>query len=258
MSDWTDPIQRATVWHVAGFAALGSVLVAGAQLSGFDWSEARHPLAAVAAMVLAIAAAAVIVVLGTRVLTPPFTLFDLRVLESNAQRRLQAKLGGSGVSWERVAKESAVLNQLCLDGFADSPITLTTRVRQGDVAAEQDAARMVVAANEWFARQAFRGLRVATPVAFAVVLAGVLMWGSLSRIERRNPTAEEPVPVRVILNLAVSPAAIFGPGCNLRVLRGAAIAGDLKARPLVAVAPQEGCPAGLLTVEPSIGTVQRA
>jgi len=253
-------IQRAAVWYVGAFAALGSVIVAGTSITGIDWRHAAHPGEALFLVGTAVAAVVTVITIASLVIIPGCTVATLRRREDRMQRRLQRRTGGKAVAWLDVASEDKhVLRALYNDeaGFRRSPNDLWAAAREGDPDARADLASMVATASRWLAYHRFRKLRYVTPVAAAIVLLGGVGWKPLTAASASdNPTSVKPVPVVVNLAPQVSPARLIGAGCTLRALDGVALAGKPGSAVTVAFAPQNDCPAAIVTLTPADALVQ--
>ncbi|MDN5763448.1 MAG: hypothetical protein L0H41_14190 [Microlunatus sp.] len=254
MEEWQDPIQKAAVWYVAAFGALSAVLIAGVSLTSFDASRARHPLLAILAAILAVAAVAWVGFAASRVLSPRWTTKALlgRYTES-------AKRG----SWADIASgDPRVLSPLYVeDGFSgdnDSPRSLWAQAQAADADAAGRLREMVAAANRRTSRRWFSVVTVTAPIALAVVLFAALAWGTLSRPDAVVATTDNPLPVRVRLNEGVDPATVFGAGCTDRERTGVAIEGTIPQQALVALPATGSCPAALVSFDPTIGSIVRA
>jgi hypothetical protein len=237
--------ERAAVWYVGAFGALGAVLLGGASLAGVDWAQAEHPAWALLLLGAAIAAAFIVVTLAAMVIAPGCTSASLSKREDRVQRRIQRRTRGTRVTWEDIAGEDrGVFRALFMDEtpFAASPNTLWAGAKAGNTADLDQLRSMVVAANSWTARRRFAVLRYITPAAAVIVLLGGLAWKPLTAA---RPSAvaspSNPLPVEVTLLPNANPASIFGPGCTLRELDGVAIAGTLGSTTIVAVGPQGDC-----------------
>jgi hypothetical protein len=269
MSDWDDPVQRAAVWYLAAFAGLASVLLAGVQLSDFHWDANPAPWWAALTAAVAVGAALTIVSMATRVLLPKYTITDLVALETAARKKLTradltaAPLEPTDKVWAAVTRNDKVLQSLAVDdGFraeSDAPIKLSTLANDGDSTAQGRLRELVAAANRRQTRIAFRQLRQITLPGTAILLACVLIWPAVSTASDRNPASPtDPVTVTVTLLSSQQPATIIGPGCSQRVLTGVAIEGQLDQQPLVAIPEQADCPAAILRVSPTVGSVAAA
>jgi hypothetical protein len=253
--------ERAAIWYVGAFGALGAVLLGGASLAGVDWSQAQHPVWALVLVAAAVIAAFTVVTLASRVITPGCTSSTLIKRTDRFQKRLQKRTGGAQVTWEEIASEDkGVLRALLLDeaGFDSSPDTLWAGAKTGNVADRQALTSMVTTANNWLAERRFRVLRFVTPVAALVVLVGGLTWKPLTAPQQSNfVTSADPAPVQVELAPHVNPETLIGPGCTLRGLAGVAIAGNLTSALTVAFAPQGDCPAAVININPASAIVER-
>lgn len=253
-------VQRAAVWYVGAFAALGSVLLAGASIASVDWGHAAHPWRALFLIGAAVVAAFSIVTLASLVINPGCTTATLRKQEDKTQRQLQQESGGQAVTWQDVASRDKHVLRALFNHEADfqcSPNDLWAAARGGDADARKDLTAMVAVANGWVARRRFRRLRYMTPVAVVIVLLGGIAWKPFTAPPvTDNPTSTEPLPVTVALAAGVRPAQLIGPGCSLRVLNGVAIAGDLKSVATIAFPRQGDCPATVINVDISEATAQ--
>jgi hypothetical protein len=251
-----DPVTTAATWIVGAFAGLGSLLLAGTQLAGFDWDKARHPTLAVVAMVTAVSVAATVVILATRVLTPSETLFSMVAREDRATSRAQRKGSEPAPTWEMAAEQDWLLRRLLVHDLLDvRPTDLKNKIRLGDTSAQESALKMVAAANRWRARRSFTQLRWTTLTSSLVVLICAISWSAFSTKSPDRPSAQTPVPVTVTLVATTDPATIIGPGCSSRELSGVAISGDLRSRPLVAFPAQSDCPETLRVITSNVGLV---
>jgi len=253
-------VQRAAIWYVGAFAALGSALLAGSSIAGVDWRHAAHPWDALLLVGAAVVAAFAIVTMASLVISPGCTAAALRRREDRIQQRLQQRTGGKAVTWPEVAGEDRqVLRALYSDeaDFGRSPNDLWAAARGGDPDARKELASMVAAANSWLAYHRFRRLRYVTPIAAALVLAGGVAWKPLTAAPANdNPASATPVPVVVTLAPRVSPGQLIGPGCSLRVLDGVALAGNFGSVVTVAFAPQGDCPAAIVNVNPAEASIR--
>jgi hypothetical protein len=253
-------LQRAAIWYVGAFAALGSVLLAGASIASVDWSRAAHPWLAALLIGMAIAAAFTVVTLAALVINPGCTVAMLRQNEDEVQRRLQQRSGGKAVTWTEVAgSDKRILRALSnYDvSFRRSPNDLWAAARGGDDAAHKELVSMVAVADGWLARRRFRALRRITPMAAVIILVGGVGWKSFTAPSTSDsPTSASPLPVVVTLAPRVSATQLIGPGCTLRVLNGVAVAGNLKSVATIAFAPQGDCPATVINVNPAEAMVQ--
>lgn len=259
MADWDDPLQRAAVWYVGAYGALGTVLLAGLSLAGFHWSTATHPLAAVACVVAAVGAALWVVTAATGVLTPRYSIGDLVKL----QRAAEAKVPGSG--WPAVAEEDGVLKALVTqDGLAAadySPRDSLTAAEDPSATADarQAAAarcdRLVRAANRRAAGERFGTLRFVAPCATALILAAVLSWTSVSAPADDEATPTHPLAVSLHRAPGQDWPGELATGCHETELEGVALVGRLDREPLVATDPAADCPATVLRMTSALGWV---
>jgi hypothetical protein len=254
-------LSRAAIWYVGAFAALGSVLLAGASIASVDWRHAAHPWAALVLIGGAVVAAFTVVTLAALVINPGCTAATLRDREDKVQRLLQRQSGGKAVTWEDTAgRDEGVLRALYNDenNFGRSPNDLWAAAKGGDANSRAELASMVTVANGWLAYHRFRRLRYIASIAAAIILVGGVAWKPLTAPPAMsNPTWAAPVPVVVALAPSVSPGRLIGRGCSLRALDGVAIAGDLNSVVTVAFAPQGDCGAVVINVSPAEATVQR-
>ncbi len=251
-------MERAAVWYVGAFAALGSVLLAGVSIAGVDWNRARYPLWAVAVAGTAVLAAFTVVTLASRVIAPACSSMKLMRWEEKAQARLQKKNKGAAVSWQEVAAEDKrVLRALLLDeaAFNAGPKEVWQRAKTGSAADLATIRTMVETADSWLARRRFIVLRFLTPVAAIVILAAALAWKPLTT-NLESVTPAQPAPVTVELAPTVDPAQLIGANCTLRMLDGVAIAGSLNSSLTVAFAAQGDCPAAVVNLTPNSATIQ--
>lgn len=253
-------VPRAAIWYVGAFAALGSVLLAGASIASIDWRDAAYPWAALLLLTAAVAASFTVVTLASLVISPGCTVATLRQREDKIQRRIQRHNGGKAVTWQDVAsKDKRVLRAIYNDeyNFEHSPNDLWATAKGGDADARSELASMVTVANGWLAYRRFRRLRYITPIVAAIVLIGGIAWKPLTAPPANDkPTSAAPIPVAVELAPTISPVRLIGPGCSLRQLDGVAIAGDLKSAVTVAFAPQGNCNAAVITINPAEATVR--
>jgi hypothetical protein len=190
--------ERAAIWYVGAFGALGAILLAGASIAGVDWTHAQHPAEALLLVGAAVVAAFTVVTLASRVIYPGCTSTTLRNRSGRVQKRLQRRNPGS-VTWPDIASEDkGVLRALLAEAaFDSSPDTLWAGAQGGSSPdpkvrdqAVQDQAKlkaMVEAANSWLARRNFRVLRLVTPIAALVVLIGGLAWKPLTAPVETHP-----------------------------------------------------------------------
>jgi hypothetical protein len=254
-----DVLGEAAKWYIGAFGVVGSLLLAGTQLSGVDWSKASNPWLAITAMSCAVAAAAAVVFIATRVVHPGETLLRLQEREDRIARRIQRKNKAPTLDLEVIASKDWLLRRLVVESFLDvRPTTLASLVRRDEPDAAARADVIVAAANGWRAERNFRMLRFVTPLASAVVLAGALLWSIGTQPASNRPAVDSPVPVTIVLANEVDPASVVGPGCSARELTGVAIGGDLKARSLVAIPPQQDCPGAIVMIGSNDGVVTEA
>jgi hypothetical protein len=253
--------ERAAVWYVGAFGALGAILLGGASLAGVDWASAEHPVWALAVLCAAIAAAFVVVTLAALVIAPGFTPTALSEREDRLQGRIQRRNGGAPVTWEDIASEDRSLFRVLSrdeEAFDSSPNTLWARAKAGSAKDRDKLRSMVTSANVWRARRRFRILRMVTPIAAVVVLLGGLTWKPLTAPRQTDAVSSaSPVPVQVTLAPSADPAKVIGPGCSLRQLNGVAIAGALGSDMLVAFGPQGDCNGALVVLSTGIAIISR-
>ncbi len=261
MSDYDPAPERAAIWYVGAFGALGSVLLAGASIAGVDWTQAGHPMLALVFIGAAVVAAFTVVTLASRVIYPGCDSASLTKRTDEVQERLQKRNGGLPVTWAEIASEDRhILRALFVDeaDFGSSPATLWAGAKGGAAADRAALKAMVEAANSWLARRRLVVLRYVTPVAALIVLIGGLAWKPLTApTETDTATSAQPVPVQVRFAPGSAPSRMIGPGCTLRMLDGVAIAGNLNSAVTVAFAPQGDCPAAIVNLSPASATVQR-
>jgi hypothetical protein len=253
--------ERAAVWYVGAFGALGAVLLGGASLAGVDWSEAGHPVWALTLLGGAVAAAFVVVTLAARVIAPAITSEDLRLRADQYQGRIQERNGGAPVTWKDIANEDqSLLRPIFADeaAFDDSPSTLWARAKDGSTEDRDKLRSMVQFANVWIARRRFSTLRLITPIAAVIVLAGGLAWKPLTAPRQSVVISyANPMPVQVTLMPGVDPGKLIGPGCTLHQLNGVAMAGALDSDILVAFGPQGDCSGVLVAVNSAVAIISR-
>lgn len=253
--------ERAAIWYVGAFGALGVVLLGGASLAGVDWSKAQHPVWALALLAAAVIAAFTVVTLASRVIAPGCTPTALIKHTDRMQERLQRRSGGARVTWAEIASEdNGMLRALFVDeaGFDLSPATLWAGAKAGNSADREALRSMVAKANDWLARRRFSMLRFITPIAALVVLIGGLGWKPLTAPQQSSSiTSADPIPVHVELAAHANPETLIGSGCTLRALDGVAIAGNLESAVTIAFAPQGDCPAATINVGPASAIVER-
>jgi hypothetical protein len=203
---WDDQApERAAVWYVGAFGALGAVLLAGASIAEIDWTRAQHPVEALLLVGVAVVAAFTVVTLASRVIYPGCTSLTLRNRTRKVEERLQDRKkaasasGPFGVSWGEIASEDSkgVLNALLMDAaFQSSPRTLWAGAQQGRASDQAELKAMVEAANSWLARKHFKLLRIVTPIAAIIVLIGGLAWKPLTApAQTNNATSAQSSPI---------------------------------------------------------------
>lgn len=253
--------ERAAVWYVGAFGALGAVLLGGASLAGVDWGQAQHPTSALTLLGVAVIAAFAVVTLAARVIAPGCTPEYLMRREDRLQRRIQRRTGGDHVTWEDIASEDRrVLRALFMDeaAFDASPNTLWAGAKSGNTGDRDKLRAMVLSANGWMSSRRFTILRIVTPVAAVIVLLGGLAWKPLTAPRQSTDSStNNPVPVQVILKPGADPATIVSPGCTLRLLSGVAIAGTVGSDAIVAVGPQGDCNGALVDLTSADAIVER-
>jgi hypothetical protein len=198
--------ERAAIWYVGAFGALGAVLLAGVSIAGVDWTHAQHPVEALLVVGVAVVAAFAVVTLASRVIYPGYTSVVLRERTGKVQRRLQRRKKDAGaslaVTWEEIAGEDkGVLRALFAeDAFSSSPDTLWAGAQ--DKGKPDEATRsqaelkaMVDAANNWKARKHFKALRYVAPLAALVVLIGGIAWKPLTAPRQTIVSSAQPSPI---------------------------------------------------------------
>lgn len=261
MGDSPGSVERAAVWYVGAFAALGAVILTGIPIAGVDWSQLNHPAIPISVMALAALAAFSVVTLAARVIAPGCTTDTLTSAEEKIRKILAEKSPASPPTWEDIASSTdGVLRAVFVseDNFGQ-PSTLWATARSGDSASRALLARMVGYANEWTAQKRFRTLRRVTPLAGVLILGAGLAWKPLTTPDGlTNVTSVNPVSVQVTLTSQSSPQAVFHDVCTRRILQGTALLGDAATGLYVAFPPQGDCAAAITDITPSIGIVTRS
>lgn len=265
-----DHVARAATWYVGAFAGLGSVLLAGTQLSSLDWNDARAPGLAVIAMGASVTAAITILVLATRVLVPHTTLLDLAKREDKRSKRLRTgdlSTLDPKERWAAIASRDWLLSKIyAYDMLEERPNDIQNEILDARPnGANPDGANLdklltkaslfTNAANRWRSRRSFLQLRWATVIAAPVVFTGTIMWSFFGSPDAPHPSAANPVPVTVTLVQSAQPGHVFGPGCSARHLAGVAVAGDIRSSAMIAFPPQDDCPGKILVVTERIGAI---
>lgn len=265
MGDWDDPIQRAAVWYVAAFGALTAVLIAGASLTNFDVTEARHPVLSCLLAVAAVGAAGWVGFAASHVLAPRWTGTSLKKRQETTRLSIGSAAAPTGIvagSWQHIASgDPKVLSPLYVeDGFTgqnDSPRALWAAAQTGDAAAAERLRSLITAACRRSSRRWFRLLTATAPASLAIILAAALLWGSVSTPDPHVASADHPIPVTVRLASGIEPESLYGPGCTTRDRSGVAIDGVLPQRATVAMPATDSCPAVIVDITPQTGTIER-
>lgn len=127
---WDDQApERAAIWYLGAFGAVGAVLLAGASIAGVDWTHANHPVYTLLLVVAAVVAAFTVVTVASLVIYPGCTSVALRNRQNKVGKRIRRKTGATAsgaITWDQVAAEdNGVLAALYVDAaFQDSPDTL--------------------------------------------------------------------------------------------------------------------------------------